>query len=220
MKIAPDFCYNRIGSTILRSAALTAASHTYVFYERKIKMVYLFLAEGFEEIEALTPLDLLRRAGVRVTTVGVSGKTVRGAHGIEVAADITTKDAAKLLSKEPIDMVILPGGMPGTLNLKADPTVNRFIDAAYDGGKFLAAICAAPSILGEKGILRGCEAICFPGFEDSLAGAKLSGKSVVRDGNIITAKGMGVALDFGLMLVSALCGDEKAASLRASVQAG
>ena len=182
-------------------------------------MTYLFLAEGFEEIEALCPLDLLRRAGIKVKTVGVGGKVIRGAHGIEVVADITTAEASRLLKKEPLDLVILPGGMPGTLNLKADPTVNAFIDRAYDEGKLIGAICAAPSILGEKRMLSGCEAICFPGFEDSLIGAKLSGKSVVRDGNMITAKGMGVALEFGLELVAALTSGETAEELRGSVQA-
>ena len=182
-------------------------------------MVTLFLADGFEEIEALCPLDLLRRAGVEILTVGVGSKTIRGAHGIVVTADITTREAEKLLKTETIEMVILPGGMPGTLNLKKDKVVNEFIDAAYENGDFLAAICAAPSILGEKRILSGCEAICFPGFEDSLAGATISAKSVVRDGNIITAKGMGVALQFGLELVSALVSPETAAELKASVQA-
>ena len=182
-------------------------------------MTYLFLAEGFEEIEALCPLDLLRRAGVEVVSVGVGSKSVRGAHGIVVSADISTAEAAKMLKKEPLDAVILPGGMPGTLNLKKDKVVNEFIDAAYGNGAIIGAICAAPSILGEKRILSGCEAICFPGFEDSLAGAKISAKSVVRDGNIITAKGMGVALQFGLELVSALVSPEKAAALKASVQA-
>ncbi|MCI8387444.1 MAG: DJ-1/PfpI family protein [Clostridiales bacterium] len=182
-------------------------------------MVYLFLANGFEEIEALCPLDLLRRAGVNVMTVGVGEKVVRGSHGIEVIADITTFEAEKLLEKNPADMVILPGGMPGTLNLKADEIVNKFIKYVVENDKFLAAICAAPSILGELGLLRGKEAICFPGFEDKLDGAVISGKSVVRDGKIITAKGMGVALEFGLALVSALVDDATAEQLRASVQA-
>ena len=109
--------------------------------------------------------------------------------------------------------------MPGTLNLKKDKVVNEFIDAAYENGDFLAAICAAPSILGEKRILSGGEAICFPGFEDTLAGATISAKSVVREGNIITAKGMGVALEFGLELVAALTSREKAEELRKSIQA-
>ncbi len=182
-------------------------------------MVTLFLADGFEEIEALCPLDLLRRAGVEILTVGVGSKTIRGAHGIVVTADITTREAEKLLKTEKIEMVILPGGMPGTLNLKKDKVVNEFIDAAYENGDFLAAICAAPSILGEKRILSGGEAICFPGFADSLAGATISAKSVVREGNIITAKGMGVALEFGLELVAALTSREKAEELRKSIQA-
>ena len=182
-------------------------------------MIYMFLAEGFEEIEALCPLDLLRRAGLEARTVGVGGKVVRGAHGIEVIADMTTSEAAKFVKGAPCEMVVLPGGMPGTLNLKADPTVNAFVDRAFADGKYLAAICAAPSILGEKGMLDGREAVCFPGFEGSLRGARISEKSVVQDGNVITAKGMGVALEFGLELVSVFCGSEKAMELRASVQA-
>ena len=183
-------------------------------------MVYMFLAEGFEEVEALCPLDLLRRAGVKVMTIGVGGKVIRGSHGIEVIADITTYEAEKLLLKNPADMVILPGGMPGTLNLQADETVNKFIDAAVKSGAYLAAICAAPLILGELGLLSGKEAICYPGFEEKLIGAMVSSdKSVVTDGKIITGKGMGVALEFGLALVSALVSEEKANELRAAVQA-
>lgn len=182
-------------------------------------MIYLFLADGFEEIEALCPLDLLRRAGLETRTVGVGAKVIRGAHGIETIADMTTREAEQLAKKSPAEMVILPGGMPGTVNLAADSTVNAFIDRAASDGSFIAAICAAPSILGEKGLLCGKEAICFPGFENKLKGATLSAKSVVRDGNIITAKGMGVALEFGLALVAALKGEETAKELRASVQA-
>ena len=182
-------------------------------------MVYMFLAEGFEEVEALCPLDLLRRAGVKVMTVGVGGKVIRGSHGIEVIADVTTYEADKLLLKNPADMVILPGGMPGTLNLQANEVVQHFIAEAVRGGKYLAAICAAPLILGELGLLCGKEAICYPGFEDKLVGAKISERSVVTDGCFITAKGMGVALEFGLALVRALVSDEKACELRAAVQA-
>ena len=182
-------------------------------------MVYMFLAEGFEEVEALCPLDLLRRAGVKISTVGVGSKVVRGSHGIEVVADITTYEAEKMLEKNPADMVILPGGMPGTLNLQADETVNRFIAYANENGKYLAAICAAPMILGELMLLEGKEAICYPGFEDKLHGAKISEKSVAVDGRFITGKGMGVALDFGLALVSILVSGEKADELRAAVQA-
>lgn len=182
-------------------------------------MVYMFLAEGFEEIEALCPLDLLRRAGVKVMTVGVGTKVVRGSHGIEVIADITTYEAMSLLSKNPADMVILPGGMPGTLNLQADDTVNAFIDHANENGKYLAAICAAPLILGERGLLDGKEATCYPGFEDRLHGAKISDKKVAVDGRFITAKGMGVSLEFGLTLVALLAGEDKAKELFVAVQA-
>lgn len=182
-------------------------------------MVYMFLAEGFEEIEALCPLDLLRRAGVKVMTVGVGGKVIRGSHGIEVIADITTYEAMALLNKNPADMVILPGGMPGTLNLQADETVNAFISHASENNKYLAAICAAPLILGERGLLENKEATCYPGFEDRLHGARISDKKVAIDGNFITAKGMGVSLEFGLALVSELCGKDKADELFAAVQA-
>lgn len=182
-------------------------------------MVYMFLAEGFEEVEALCPLDLLRRAGVKVMTVGVGGKVIRGSHGIEVIADITTYEAEALLKKNPADMVILPGGMPGTLNLQADETVNLFIDHVVQNKKYIAAICAAPLILGERGLLEGYEAICYPGFEDKLLGARISDKKVVRDGLYITGKGMGVALEFGLLLVRALVSDKAADELFAAVQA-
>ena len=178
-------------------------------------MIYLFLAEGFEEIEALCPLDLLRRAELPVTTVGVGGKQITGAHGIAVQADILDTEYA---DSSP-DMVILPGGMPGTLNLAGSEVVQNAIETAHKTGAYLAAICAAPSILGDKGLLAGKEAICFPGFEDRLAGATLSRSRVVRDGSVITAAGMGVALEFGLALVSALCGTEKAESLRRAVLA-
>ena len=179
-------------------------------------MVYLFLANGFEEVEALCPLDLLRRAGVEVTTVGVGGNDmITGSHGIRVQADLPDtmfRDARP-------DMVILPGGMPGASNLDASPVVEQALRAAYRSGGYLAAICAAPMVLGHKGYLKGKTAICFPGFEGELTGASIASSRVVRDGRIITAAGMGVALEFGLELVSVLKGDEAAAALRRSVLA-
>lgn len=178
-------------------------------------MIYLFLAEGFEEIEALCPLDLMRRAGLSVTTVGVGGKTVVGAHGIPVVADLSEEE----LTDPSGEMIILPGGMPGTLNLAKSPTVLRAIERAQRDGSYLAAICAAPSILGDLGLLAGKQATCFPGFEDRLTGAILSNQRVVRDGTLITAAGMGVALDFGLMLVEVLCGPRQAEELRRAVLA-
>ena len=180
-------------------------------------MVYMFLANGFEEIEALCPLDLLRRAGVEVKTVAVGGETlqVTGSHGITVLADIDEKDFAD----EAPEMVILPGGMPGASNLDASPTVDGAIKSALACDGYLAAICAAPMILGKRDLLVGKRAICFPGFEQYLNGATVASERVVCDGKIITGAGMGVALDFGLALVAALRGKEAAAALRRAVLA-
>ncbi len=179
-------------------------------------MIYMFLANGFEEIEALCPLDLLRRAGLEVTTVGIGGDMIMGAHGICVGADIPDT----MYRDSSPDMIILPGGMPGTKNLDASRVVDAAIRSAVKNGAYIAAICAAPMILGKRGLLSGKRAVCFPGFEEYLDGATVAkDESVVRDGRIITAKGMGVALDFGLALVSALCGEDEALKLKASVQA-
>lgn len=178
-------------------------------------MIYMFLADGFEEIEALCPLDILRRAGLDVTTVGVGGKDmIRGAHGICVQADIPDvmyRDAAP-------DMVILPGGMPGSTNLDESKTVDAALKVAAKKGAYLCAICAAPLVLGKRGYLEGKRAVCYPGFENYLTGATVSeSEGVVRDGNIITAKGMGVAFDFGLELVRILKDDEAAEKIKAAV---
>ena len=180
-------------------------------------MIYLFLANGFEEIEALCPLDLLRRAGLEVTTVGVGGETLMGAHGIPVIADIPET----LYRDSKPDMIILPGGMPGAANLDASRTVDAALRAGANNGAFLAAICAAPMVLGKRGYLNGKRATCFPGFEEFLQGATVTGRDerVVRDGKIITAAGMGVALEFGLALVAALKGDAAAEELRRAVLA-
>ena len=178
-------------------------------------MVYLFLANGFEEIEALAPLDLLRRAGVAVTTVGIGGDRIQGSHGITVEADIPEG----LFTDATPDMIILPGGMPGSRNLDASRTVDVALKAAVRNGAILAAICAAPMVLGRRGLLEGKRAICFPGFEGELRGATIADTRVVRDGNVITAAGMGVAVDFGLALVAALKGDAVAEELRHTILA-
>ncbi|MCQ2431072.1 MAG: DJ-1/PfpI family protein [Clostridia bacterium] len=179
-------------------------------------MVYLFLADGFEEVEALTPLDLLRRAGAEIQTVGVTGKAVTGSHGITVTADITTDE---MVLDSALEMIILPGGMPGTSNLDRSAAVHDAIRYAAERGITIGAICAAPSIIGKLGLLTGRSAICYPGFEKYLVDANISAKSVVTDENFITAKGMGVALQFGLTLVTALYGEEVSDKIRASVQA-
>lgn len=172
-------------------------------------MIYMFLAEGFEEVEALAPLDLIRRAGLEIKTVGVGSKTVVGSHGIPVVADMT----ADKLSDDAPDMVILPGGMPGTKNLDSCETVHKAISDAVKNDAYICAICAAPMILGKLGLVRGKNAVCYPGFEEYLDGATIPNTKVVRDGKIITAKGMGAAVEFGLAIVSALKGDKMADDL-------
>lgn len=178
-------------------------------------MVYVFLANGFEEIEALTPVDFLRRCELEVTTVGIGGEYITGSHGITVKADIA--DSA-LNVYENAAAVVLPGGMPGTLNLEKSETVQSFIDYAAGEDRLICAICAAPSVLGHKGLLRGKKATCFPGFEDQLKGAEFTGSAVERDGNIITSKGAGCAMDFAHAIGTALAGEYKADSVRASMQ--
>ena len=180
-------------------------------------MVYMFLANGFEEIEALCPLDLLRRAGVEVTTVSIGGDALKvtGSHGITVLADM---DESEFADEAP-EMVILPGGMPGATNLDESAVVDGAIRAALANDAYLAAICAAPMILGKRDLLVGKRAICFPGFEQYLNGATVAAERVVRDGKIITAAGMGVATDFGLALVAALRGKDAAITLRRAVLA-
>ncbi|MBR6548800.1 MAG: DJ-1/PfpI family protein [Clostridia bacterium] len=171
-------------------------------------MIYLFLAEGFEEIEALAPLDMLRRASIPVSTVGVGGKMVKGAHNVCVMADTEEEN----VDFENISGVILPGGMPGTKNLEACETVQKAIDICINNQDLVAAICAAPSILGHKGLLAGKKATCFPGFEKDCTGANVLSQSVVTDGNIITARGAGCALSFGGAIVAYLKQDTDVAN--------
>lgn len=177
-------------------------------------MVYLFLADGFEIIEALAPVDMLRRGKLDVVTVGVTGKAVTSSCGVEVVSDITIDE----YTGADMEAVILPGGMPGTLNLEVNSTVQSAIDSAVADSKLVCAICAAPSILGHKGLLKGREAIAFPGFEQELDGATISGDYVVADGNFITARGAGVATEFGLEIVKHLRNKELADNIRNTIQ--
>ena len=149
-------------------------------------MVYVFLANGFEEMEALAPVDLLRRAGVEVFTVGVGSDMIVSSHNIPVKTD-TTVD--KIVLNDELEMIVLPGGMPGTLNLEASPDVLGAVDYCADNNRYIAAICAAPSIIGHKGLLDGRYATCFPGYEKDLKGAIHSARLVAVDGKFITAKG-------------------------------
>lgn len=177
-------------------------------------MVYMFLADGFEETEALAPLDILRRGGVEVQTVGVTGGYVTGAHGITVKADILPPIALK----DNTEAVILPGGGVGTQNLDASVLVKEAVQNAYSSGKLICAICAAPSVLGKMGLLRGKKATCYPGFEKYLDGAELSEANVAESGNVITANGMGAALDFGFAVLARLRGADKAEEVKRQIQ--
>ena len=177
-------------------------------------MICVFLAEGFEEVEAIAPVDVLRRAGLEVKTVGVGGKVIEGSHGIKVTADITEDE----VSTDNLDAIVLPGGMPGTINLENNSTVQKLIDFcdAYD--KYLCAICAAPSVFGHKGLLSGKEATSYPDYQSHLEGAKLSENYVACDGRFITARGAGVSLRFGAEIAAAFVGREKAYKIIESMQ--
>lgn len=178
-------------------------------------MVYCFLADGFEEVEAIAPVDMLRRAGVEVKTVGVTGDAVSSSHGIKVIADISLSE---VVLDESLEAVILPGGLPGATNLEESAEVQKAIDFASENNMYLCAICAAPQILGHKGLLKGREAIAYPGFETELEGAVISDKHVAVDGKFITAKGAGVATEFGLAIVSALKGEDTADKIGKAIQ--
>lgn len=178
-------------------------------------MVYVFLADGFEEIEAIGIIDILRRANIKVVTASVGSKTVCGSHGVEVIADVL---ADEITPDEELEAVALPGGMPGMVNLDKSLKVHEFLDYANNTGKLCAAICAAPSVLGHSGILDGREAVCYPGFESELKGVRLSGEYVVQSGNVITGRGPGVTTDFALKMVEYLAGKETAENIRKGMQ--
>lgn len=175
-------------------------------------MVYVFLANGFEEIEASTTVDFLRRAGLDVTVVGIGGSEITGSHGIKVVTDSIT------VHFEDMQAVILPGGMPGTLNLEKASLVQESLQYADEHHLLIGAICAAPSVLGHKGLLVNKNATCYPGFERELTGALVSDAPVVQDGNIITAKGAGVTIEFAAKIVSALLSAETANTVKEAMQ--
>ncbi|MBE6673065.1 MAG: DJ-1/PfpI family protein [Ruminococcaceae bacterium] len=178
-------------------------------------MILVFLAPGFEESEAICPIDILKRASLDVVTVSITDdREVTGAHGITVRADVTL---AQLPLCHP-EAILLPGGMPGTSNLNACAELKRLIRSADNEGAWLCAICAAPMILGEMGLLDGKKATCYPGFEEHLAGATVGGR-VRTDGRVITACGMGAAIEFGLAIVEQLQGREKAEAIKDAILA-
>ena len=177
-------------------------------------MIAIMIADGFEEIEALTPVDILRRAGLDARMVAVGSKVAVGSHGIAVVCDMTADE----VNLDEVTAVVFPGGMPGSLNLDASPYSDKFIEAVNKNRGRLAAICAAPLVLGRRGLLDGKRAICYPGFEKELKGAIIENAPVVTDGNITTAIGMGAALPFALELVRVILGEEKANEIAAAIQ--
>ena len=177
-------------------------------------MYYLFLANGFEITEAMAPLDVMRRAGLDVKTVGVTGATVQSSNGVTVQSDVLIDD----VSFDDVDGAILPGGMPGTLNLKKNEKVIECVKRCYESGKLVASICAAPSIFGEMGLLIDRRATCFPGFEKALDGAVHTGAHVETDGNVITSKGAGCAIEFGHAIVSYALGKANADKVLSDIQ--
>lgn len=177
-------------------------------------MIYVHLATGFEEIEALTAVDLLRRADIQVQSVSIEDKKeVTGAHNITVAADILFEEA----DYDNCEMIVLPGGMPGTLNLQNHPGLSEKIDQFYGAGKYIAAICAAPMILGAKGYLDGRDATIYTGMEEHLGKAVWEGAKAVKSDHIITGKGPGCAIDFALMLIEVLKGKEASDAVKADI---
>ena len=170
-------------------------------------MVYMLLGTGFEETEAIAPLDLLRRAGVAVATVGITGKTVYGSHGIGVEADILPGE----MDLANMEMIILPGGLGGVASARASKEALDALSSAWKNDKYVAAICAGPTVLADLGITDGKKATCYPGCEGQMGSALMQpNAAVVRDGKLITGTSAGCAIPFGLALVEALKGKEEA----------
>lgn len=170
-------------------------------------MVYVLLGTGFEEVEAITPIDLLRRANIPVTTVGVNGKTVFGGHNIGVEADITIEE----MDPTDLEMIVLPGGLGGVASVRASLKSMDMLRYAWDNGKFVAAICAGPTVLADLGVTKGKNATCYPGCEDNMGQANMVANApCVRDGTLITGTSAGCAIPFGLMLIAALKGQSAA----------
>ncbi|MBQ7522135.1 MAG: DJ-1/PfpI family protein [Clostridia bacterium] len=179
-------------------------------------MIYVFLADGFEETEALTTVDILRRGGLELKTVavGTENAVVCSSHGIKVVADIHEKD----IDKNNLVGIVLPGGMPGTLNLEKSAVVSEYLTYCYDHNLIIGAICAAPSVLGKRGVLDGKKATCFPGFEKFLSKSDCNGDFAVTDGNIVTGKGMGATIPFALQLLELFTDKQKTQEVFSSLQ--
>ena len=183
-----------------------------------MKKALVFLADGFEEMEAVTPLDFMRRAGLDAKFVSLAGTlSVTGSHGVTYRADMLFDEkVASEEIEEDADMLVLPGGLPGAQNLQDNEALGKLLLKFHEEGKFVCAICAAPMVLGHLGILQGKKATIYPGMEDRLIGATPVADKVCRDGNVITGKGPGAAMTFAITLVEALAGKEVADKLRTS----
>lgn len=173
-------------------------------------MVYIILGTGFEEMEAVCPCDMLRRAGVDVQFAGIGGTLIKGGNGITVQADCTVED----IDPEKLEMIVLPGGMGGVRSVLGCETAMKAVQQAYDSGKFVAAICAAPTILAKLGITDGKKAVVYPGLEDQMGSAVMQDANAVRDGMVLTGRAPGAAMDFGSLLIEALKDAETAARVR------
>ena len=169
-------------------------------------MVYMLLGTGFEETEAIAPLDLLRRAGVEIQTVGLNGKVIYGGHGIGVETDIEIGQ----LDLTALEMIILPGGLGGVASIRACDAAMKAVRFAWENGKYTAAICAGPTVLADLGIVDGKNATCYPGCEENMGSAKMVEAAAVTDGKLITGTSAGCAVPFGLALIAALKGQEEA----------
>ena len=177
-------------------------------------MVYILLGTGFEEIEALAPLDLMRRAGIEVLTVGINGATVYGGHRIGIAADISLKE----MDLTSLDMIVLPGGLGGVASVRACPAAMDALRFAWDNGKFVAAICAGPTVLADLGITDGKNVTCYPGCEDGMGDAVMvPGAAAVTDGRLTTGTSAGCAIPFGLELIKQLKGENEAERIRKQI---
>lgn len=177
-------------------------------------MVYVLLGTGFEEVEAIAPVDLMRRAGISVLTVGITGKTVYGGHNIGIEADITIDQ----MDLTDLEMIVLPGGLGGVASARASEPALNALRFAWENGKFVAAICAGPTVLADLHITDGKQATCYPGCENGMGNAKMvSDAACVQDRNLITGTSAGCAIPFGLALIEALKGPEAAKAIEQQI---
>ena len=176
-------------------------------------MVYIVLGQGFEEMEAICPCDMLRRGGVEVQFAGIGGKLITGGKGIVVQADCTVEE----MDLQAMDMIVLPGGLGGVHSILGSETAMQAVRYAHENGKYVAAICAAPSILAKLGITDGKKAVVYPGMEDQMGTAVMQDANAVRDGKVLTGRAPGAAMDFGSLLLETLKDAETAANVRAGM---